>query len=110
MKDGDRVTLSIALGDAILRPTFDPENDAIDCELVINWLNAKGWQVEVHWQHSNDPNLAAGAFLHTWDSVSECHLRDDFDRDRWKEAVCNHAVKVIEFYGSIAPRRQESKS
>lgn len=99
MDDNDRKELAFAVRESISKPTFDPVNDASDCELVINWMNSKGWQVEIHWQHSNDKQLAAGAFIHTWDSITECHLRDDIDRDRWKEGVCQHAVKVKSFYG-----------
>ena len=73
----------------------DPFTDANDCETLITHLNEQGWQVEVHWQHCNDEQLAAGAYIHIWNRDSEIHERTDIDVDRWKEGVCKLALKVL---------------
>ena len=73
----------------------DPFTDANDCEALIEFLNSKGWQVEVHWQFTDDESLAAGAYVHIWNRFSEVHERSDIDVDRWKECVCKLALKAL---------------
>ncbi len=74
----------------------DPENDANDCNALITHLNGQGWQVEVHWQFTDDESLAPGAYIHIWNRYSEIHERTDVDRDNWMHGVCELALKVIE--------------
>ncbi len=73
----------------------NPFTNANDCETIIEFLNSKGWQVEVHWQFTDDESLAPGAYVHIWNRFSEVHERTDIDIDRWKQAVCELALKVL---------------
>lgn len=73
----------------------DPFEDANACQTLIYHLNSLGWQVEIHWQFTNDEQLAAGAFIHIWNRDSEIHHRYDIDVDRWKEAVCTLAHEIL---------------
>lgn len=77
-------------------PLPDPANSADDCEALIRALNDAGWWVEVSWQHTSDDGLAAGAWVHIWNSDSEVHHRNDVDVGRWKECLCNLALEIIE--------------
>ena len=101
----DRIKLAKAMGiperrhygvsHTVSNQQFDPFTDANDCEALIKHLNSLGWQVEVHWQFTNDKKLAAGCFVHIWNRDSEEHHRLDLDVDRWKEAVCRIAVVIV---------------
>jgi hypothetical protein len=80
----------------------DPFEDANDCAELIEWLNADGFWVEIHWQPDKDEfgeTMAAGAFVHIWHRDTEQHSRKDFDRERWKECVCEIALEIIESKG-----------
>ena len=78
----------------------DPFTDANDCEALIQHLNSLGWQVEIHWQHTSDENLAAGSWIHIWQHGTEIHHRADIDVDRWKIMVCNIALAILEPTGA----------
>ena len=73
----------------------DPFTDANDCEALILWLSEKGWQVEIHWQNADREYMAAGAYVHIWNRDTEEHIREDYDRDRWKECVADVAVRIL---------------
>ena len=75
---------------------FDPFTDAGDCEALIQWLQGLGWQIEIHWQHTSDPEMAAGAWIHIWQHGTEIHHRTDYDADRWKQGIVELALKILE--------------
>jgi len=77
----------------------DPFTDANDTEALIRWLNERGYWVEIHWQPDKDEfgeTMAAGAYVHIWHRDTEQHARQDYDRERWKECVCDLALKAIQ--------------
>lgn len=73
----------------------DPFTDANDCEALMQWLNERGYHVEIHWQ-AIDPTWAAGAWIHIWHKDTEAHHRQDIDLDRWKQGVCERALNVLD--------------
>jgi hypothetical protein len=105
--EGYAVPYGIAPSEATERELPDPFTDANDCEALIEHLNGEGWQVEIHWQHTSDENLAAGAWVHIWQHGTEIHHRTDIDVDRWKEAVSRIAVAIFEPTGEETGRRHD---
>jgi len=85
----------------------DPFTDANDCEALIQHLNSLGWQVEIHWQHTSDENLAAGSWVHIWQHGTEIHHRADIDVDRWKLLVCNIALAIFTSAGGDPVRAEQ---
>jgi hypothetical protein len=77
-----------------IRPIPNPYESADDCEAVVRKLLSLGWHYEERRQPTDDPEMAAGIWLHIWHRDSEIHHRWDGDVDLRGEGVCELALKV----------------
>ena len=75
---------------------FDPRESHADRHALIEWLGSNGWHYECYMQPTNDPDMAAGCWLHFWQAGTEIHHRWNGDRDLHNEGVVKLTLKILE--------------